>query len=107
MHPLFLPLLRRGLALWLLARLALFGAGLMLGGVFGAGSMLADLEPLDAATRPSIWALLLTAGLAVVELHRRRERALFGNLGLSRTAASLVQLVPALIAELLLALVPR
>ncbi|HSA56369.1 MAG TPA: hypothetical protein VLE53_11750 [Gemmatimonadaceae bacterium] len=92
-HPILRRLLlRRGLVLWVLARLALLAVVLF--SALSGGSP--SIVPLTLAM-PQMLPLL--ALLVWIDLHRRREVTLIGNLGQSQGAAVLIACLPGVAGE--------
>jgi hypothetical protein len=96
-HPILLRLvLRRGVVLWVSARLALLAVGLM-----------AKLVPVPATYHPGVslgpagtpWFLLLLGLVTWLDLRRRRELTLIANLGLRPGVVSAVACAPAVVGE--------
>lgn len=85
--------LRRGVGLWVASRVLL---AMVLA--------FAELEPIRLSTAGSIQLVLVTALVAWVDLHRRKERALLGNLGVSRAFIVAICALPAAVGETILAL---
>lgn len=93
-----MALLRRGLVLWLLVRAMLVVVGL--GG--GGTTAIAGLSPLATI------ALIVTVGaLGVLESRRLNEHRFFANLGVSPLTTGLLGVLPALLSEILVALLTR
>ena len=87
--------LLRGVTLWLLAR------------IMGKAALASVSTSEAAGPLLSLWALVMTGSLMLVDLHRRRELALLQNLGVSTFHAVVVATMPALLLEaLLVMLVP-
>ena len=86
-------LLVRGATLWLLAR------------VMG----MAVLAAVSAPASPFLpsWAVVMTAGLTLVDLHRRKELPLLHNLGIPTSSAVAVAAAPAIALEVVLVMLPR
>jgi hypothetical protein len=84
---------RRGAVVWLTMRL-----------VVGVVCLFAGLNPLEATAGATLGFAGLAAGLTVFDLHRRHERILIGNLGVSTAFIAGIATVPALIGETLLLL---
>lgn len=96
-HPILRRLLvRRGFVLWVLARLLLIAVILGARALAGRGAALPSAWELLAA--PQV--LPFMALLAWIDLHRRREVLLIGNLGHSQGTAILVACAPAIAGEL-------
>jgi hypothetical protein len=95
-----LMLLRRGTMLWLLARGALAASG-SAGHALGLGGSAFTFAP--AAT----FALLVVVGaLAVLESRRVNEHRFFANLGVSPAAVGIISLLPCVIGEVVIRLIP-
>lgn len=86
-------LLIRGTTLWLLARLM----------------GMAVLTAVSDAASPLLpaWAVVMTATLLLVDLHRRKELQLLHNLGISTSSAVAVATAPAIVLEVVLVMLPR
>ena len=99
-HPILRRLLlRRGFTLWFLARLMLLVALVMLPVL--AGSRVVPLPAWrELLAAPQVLPFL--AFLVWVDLYRRREVLLLGNLGQAQGAAVLVACVPGILLELAL-----
>ena len=80
--------LRRGAIIWLTMRLCVSGV-LLLGGDN-------PLHPSVPTTFAFVW---LTVGLTVLDIRRRHEQMLIGNLGLRPVVVSLLTVVPAATGE--------
>jgi hypothetical protein len=91
---LHLTFLTRGLWTWALIRASLAVAMLLLNGPPSA-----ELPPFG---RPIVLAVVLAAALS--DVSRRREWVLIGNLGVTRATVALWCLVPAVLGEILLAM---
>jgi hypothetical protein len=96
-------LLIRGTAVWVMTRLMV----LALYALIAAG---ADAEISAAFTQSnplvlSGWTLALSAAVMLLDLHRRHEIALLGNLGVLVTHAVALGTVPAVVMETALAIV--
>ena len=80
------------------------GAGLWIGmrAVVTVFTLLAQGDPLRPTAGMTIGIVAVSAALGLLETHRRRERALLGNLGVSLPALALMLAVPAAIGELVL-----
>lgn len=90
------PLLWRGLVVWALARaIVTFAARAQAG---SASSAAGALGPVGVAG-----VVVACAALGYVELRRRREVVLLGNLGVSRLTIAVLLVVPAAAAETALA----
>lgn len=97
-HPILRRLLvRRGLTLWLLARLMLFVALALLPALASERVVPPPAWP-DLLAAPQVLPFL--AFLIWVDLHRRRETLLVANLGHSQGAAVLVACAPGIVLEL-------
>lgn len=81
--------LGRHLRLWALIRIGLSG-------VF----LLARTDPLRVTPWTLCAIVALCAAVSVVELHRRHERVLLGNLGVNAVALGVLLIVPPLAGEL-------
>jgi hypothetical protein len=81
----------RGFKLWLLTRLAI---GLV--GLFGGQTLAPDSAVV------SFYIVLICAAVNVAEIKRRHERALLGNLGLTRAHLATLFVAPAIVGELLI-----
>ena len=93
----------RGVRLWILARLFV-----VVGVAFAAmsGGRAAGIEPaalLLLAPPAALLVVPLTAMLGLADVARRGERALLGNLGVSRRRVAVWFAAPAVVGELLLA----
>lgn len=91
-----IALVRRGLLFWVLARTMLLVVGIATSGAATAH----HLSPLTATTL-----VLIVGTLGVLESRRLNEHRFFANLGVSPVATGLLVMLPALIAEIALALV--
>src|ERR1035437_5268549 len=91
-----LALLKRQIVLWLLVR------------IIRVPVLLLAAPPGDSSLRrlsgPQPAVVLVAAALGVIELCRRHELILMGNLGISRTQVAAILIVPSLIIETLIAL---
>ena len=97
-HPILRRLLvRRGLVLWVLARLMLLVA-LVLLPILAGGRVVPPPAWRDLLAAPQLLPFL--AFLVWVDLHRRREVLLIANLGQSRAAAVLLACAPGIALEL-------
>ena len=81
--------LRRGAGIWLLMRLSVSAVLL-----FGRE------DPLDLTGATTLTLILGSAALLRVDIRRRHERLLIGNLGLSPWVVSSVALIPAALGEI-------
>ena len=88
-----MTLVRRGLLLWMLARAMLLAVGMAL----GAPASIAPVSGLRLA--------LAVGGRGVLESRRLNEHRFLSNLGVSAFTASLLIMAPALIAEIVIAVV--
>jgi hypothetical protein len=79
-------LLLRGTALWLLGR------------IMGKAA-LASVSATESAGLLSGWVVVMTAGLILIDLHRRRELALLHNLGVTTGRAVMLATLPAIVLE--------
>jgi hypothetical protein len=79
--------LLRGICFWFLARL--MGMAVLAGGSTNESSGLLL----------SIWVVVMTASVTLIDLHRRREVALLHNLGITITGTVGVATFPAVIIE--------
>lgn len=64
-------------------------------------------DPVHMTSGSSIMIVLGTLALCVVDVHRRHEWALLGNLGISRSVLTLIFAVPAIVGELGFAIVAQ
>jgi hypothetical protein len=91
-----LALLKRQLVLWLAVRAVQIPV------------LLLAAPPGDSIFRrlsaPQPAVVLVAAALGVIELRRRHELILMGNLGITRTQVAAILIVPSLIIETLIAL---
>ena len=91
-----LALLKRQLVLWLLVR------------IIQVPVLLLAAPPGDSIFRrlsaPQPAVVLVAAALGVIELRRRHELILMGNLGISRTQVAAIVIVPGVIIETVIAL---
>ena len=85
-------LLLRGATLWFLARL------------MGMAVLAAVSDP-SSPLLPA-WAVVMTATLVLVDLHRRKELALLHNLGITTSSAVVVAATPAIGLEAVLVMLP-
>lgn len=85
--------LTRALGIWVLCRLT----AAMVGGLAGG-------DPLLLPARATILVVAVCVTLCMLDLARKRERALLANLGVSRTTVALWSAVPAVAGELAVAL---
>ena len=83
-------LVRRGFALWALTRAMLLAVGM----AFGTS---ASMSPAAA-----LMLLVAVGGLGALESRRLNEHRFFANLGVSTFTASLLVVLPALIAEIII-----
>ena len=86
-------ILLRGATLWLLARLT------------GMAVLAAVSDP-RSPLLPA-WVLVMTGSLTLVDLHRRKELALFHNLGITTSTAVVVATLPAIAVEAILVMLLR
>jgi hypothetical protein len=86
--------LNRGVPLWIFGKLLL-----------SVALLLAELDPLRVSFQGSILMVALTAILGLVDIHVRGERALIGNLGLSRSTLALIGATPAVVLEVVVAMI--
>lgn len=84
----------RSATIWLGARL-----------MAAAALTAASSDPVPAAANTAGALILITTLLGLADIHRRHERALLGNLGVSRTTLVALLAGPALIGELTLMIV--
>ncbi|MGE5925725.1 MAG: hypothetical protein ACM357_00095 [Gemmatimonadota bacterium] len=91
-----IPVLGRGLTIWAAARAALALASWLMAG---------RAEPLTlAVTRgASAWVVLVAGVLGLLEIRRRNEHLLLANLGVSQPTLAALAGIPALIGELVIA----
>ena len=82
----------RGASLWFLARL-------MGKAVLAAGGV-------TAAPLLPTWVIVMTAGLILIDLHRRKELALLHNLGVTTLRAVFITTLPAMALEATLVMLP-
>jgi hypothetical protein len=94
-----LALLKRQIFLWLIVR-AIQVPVLLLAGPPG-DSIWARLS----VPQPAV--VLVAAALGVIELRRRHEQILMGNLGITRMQVAAILIVPSLIIETVVALLGR
>jgi hypothetical protein len=85
--------LSRGAGFWLATRVAVTGVVL-----------LAGASPLRLSVATAAEVILLSGIMSVLETHRRRERALLANLGVSPFLLGALFLGPALVGEIALRL---
>lgn len=92
------PILSRGALMWACTRSALMLVGwLMAGG---------DEPPTIEVTRnAAAWLIGLTGVLGVIEIRRRNEHLLLANLGSGQPVLAAIAAAPALVAEIVIALV--
>jgi hypothetical protein len=89
--------LRRGAGIWLGVRTI---ASLM--------TFLAGGNPLSLSFGATVATIAVSGALGLLETHRRHERALLGNLGVTMAMLTIMLVAPALLGELsLLAIVGR
>jgi hypothetical protein len=88
--------LLRGIGLWVGSRL-----------LHALVLALAELPPFPVATLTSLHVIVFTGALALADIHRRRERVLLGNLGVSRAVIAGTCALPAVIGEAILTFVVR
>lgn len=91
-----LALLKRQLVLWMAVR-AIQVPVLLLAGPPG-------VSVFDRLSVPQPAVVLVAAALGVIELRRRHEVILMGNLGISKTQVAAIVLVPGLIIEAVIGL---
>jgi hypothetical protein len=91
-------LIRRGLMMWVVVRIAFFMAGV-------AAARLLGPPTVHLAFRTVAGLLALCALLGVLDVLRRRERMLLANLGVSLPQLVMLLLIPAALGELAIALV--
>lgn len=91
-------LVRRGVAMWIVVRIAFFMAG-------ASAARLLGPPTVHLAFGTVVGLLALCALLGVLDVFRRRERMLFANLGVSLPQFVLLLLIPAALGELAIALV--
>jgi len=92
-----LALLKRQLALWLVVRIIQVPV-LLLAGPPGDSAWARLSVP-----QPAV--VLVAAALGVIELRRRHEQILIGNLGITRIQVAAILVVPSLLIETLIALI--
>lgn len=92
-----LGLIRRGLTLWILGRVALIALGIALTGTLPS--------TLFARPRPSVSLALIAAvgALGLLETRRLHEHRFLANLGVSPAIVVLMLTLPAVAAEILIA----
>ena len=96
----------RGVRLWVLVRL-LVGVAVVLTAASGGRAAAVDLASAFLLAPPAALLVVpLTAALGLLDVARRGERALLGNLGVSRRRAAAWLAAPAVLGELLVALLP-
>ena len=66
------------------------------------GKALLAARGVTAAPLLPVWVIFMTATLALVDLHRRREVALLHNLGIPTSQAVVIATLPAMALETLL-----
>ena len=86
-------LIIRGVAIWLLARLA----GLVVIEIWRA--MVRDKAMLEGVAVHPVPAVVVAAALVLVDLHRRKELMLLNNLGIATSHAVFIGSMPALVFE--------
>jgi hypothetical protein len=89
-------LVRRGLLFWILARAMLLVVGIATSGAATAHRL---------TPHAAIALVLIVGTLGLLESRRLNEHRFFANLGVSPVATGLLVMLPALIAEIALALV--
>ena len=89
---LFRTLLLRGATLWFFARIT-------------AKAMLTVVSDAAGPLIPA-WAIVMTAALTLVDLHRRKEVSLLNNLGIATLPAVIVATLPAILMEAVLVMLP-
>ncbi len=89
-----LAMLRRGLRLWVLARL-----------LMSALFLLSQTDPLRVPTITTVVFVVTCVMLGYIEVHLNHERDLLANLGIRRRALLPLFLVPAVLGELLIRVV--
>ena len=99
-------ILIRGVALWMLARVMVFAMAMFLAtmsrsDLLGAGDLLRGTNIIVAA-----WAMLVSAALVLLDLHRRHETALLNNLGVTTSTAVGLGSVPAAVMETFIQVLP-
>jgi hypothetical protein len=85
------------------------GIGLWVGGrlLHALVLALAELPPLPVSKLTSLHVIFVTGLLALADIHRRKERAFLGNLGVSRATMAAICGLPAAIGEAIVAFVVR
>lgn len=86
--------LQRGIGLWVASRL-----------VVSLVMALAEVDPWRPTPLASLQIVFFTAAIAWVDMHRRKERALLGNLGVSRVLVAAICSLPAAAGETGIALI--
>jgi hypothetical protein len=91
-------LMRRGLVMWIVVRVAFFIVG-------SIAAMLLGPPTVRLASGTVVVLVALCALLGVLDVLRRRERTLLANLGVSLPQLVLLLVIPAALGELAIALV--
>ena len=86
-------LIIRGVAVWVLTRLA----SLLVIAIWRA--MVRDKAMLDGVTVHPVAAVVVAATLVLIDLHRRKEITLLHNLGVATSHAVFIGSIPALVLE--------
>lgn len=97
-----IPLLLRGLFLWLLLRACFAVLAWLLEGAEGsiAVAARAALGPLPVSA--ALWLLLLVTALGMLDLRRRNEHLLLANFGVRAWVVALLCAAPMLVGELVI-----
>lgn len=88
-------LLLRGVTLWFLAR------------IMGKATLASVSSTESEGLLLSGWVVVMTSGLTLIDLHRRRELALLHNLGITTPHAVMLATLPGIVLELLLVMLLR
>ena len=92
-RPYLRRLILRGVAIWVLARIAAFLVIAVMQAMMGHSAMMDDVAVHPGAT------IFVAAALVFVDFHRRKELMLLNNLGVVTVTAVLVGTMPALLFE--------
>lgn len=85
-------LLKRGVAIWIVSRLMAMSVFAMAAAAGGD-----DFSPTGLMING--WSVVMTAGLVLLDLHRRKELMLLKNLGIRVSSAMLIGTIPGAVAE--------
>ncbi|HEU4800644.1 MAG TPA: hypothetical protein VFS94_08430 [Gemmatimonadales bacterium] len=86
-----IPLLVRGLFVWLVLRAVLAFIAMLIEGA---------PQPIVVPGRAALWLVLIVTAVGILELRRRNETLLLANLGVRRWLLALLCAAPAIVGEL-------